>query len=92
MPTFDFLQKSKTNDQLKLDIFSYILTHKGGWIHDIVPIGKKFIRELSNALWYIDKCDHKTFNDRYTIPVKFIQFVGRFDSVKDKKKPSHIYL
>ena len=55
------------NDKLKLDILSYISFHKGGWTCDAVSIGKKFIRELSDALWYVDKYGSKTFNDKYTI-------------------------
>ncbi|RIA85757.1 hypothetical protein C1645_741319 [Glomus cerebriforme] len=84
-PTFIFSQNPKMNDKLKLDILSYISSHKGGWTFDAVSIGKKFIRELSDALWYVDKCGSKTFNDKYTIPVEFSQFVDRFDPVKDKK-------
>ncbi|PKK57168.1 hypothetical protein RhiirC2_858327 [Rhizophagus irregularis] len=85
LPTFSFSQNPKLNDKLKLDILSYISSHKGGWTFDVIPIGKKFIKELSDALWYVDKCGYKTFNDRYTIPVKFFQFVGRFDPVREKK-------
>jgi len=85
LPTFTFSQNPKMNDKLKLDILSYISFHKGGWTCDAVSIGKKFIRELSDALWYVDKCGSKTFNDKYTIPAEFSQFVDRFDPVKDKK-------
>lgn len=46
--------------QLKLDIISYISFHRGGWSYDAIPIGKRFVRELSDALWHIDKCGHKT--------------------------------
>ncbi|RIA93734.1 hypothetical protein C1645_819029 [Glomus cerebriforme] len=49
-PTFTFSQNPKMNDKLKLDILSYISSHKGGWTFDAVSIGKKFIRELSDAL------------------------------------------
>ncbi|CAI2177235.1 19705_t:CDS:1, partial [Funneliformis geosporum] len=80
LPTFNFsLQNSKSNDKLKLDILSYISSHKGGWTCDVIPTGKKFIRELSDVLWYINKCGNKTFNNRYTIPVEFFQFVGRYN-------------
>jgi len=69
LPAFTFSQNPKMNDKLKLDL-SYISSHKGGWTCDAVStIGKKFIRELSDALWYVDKCGSKTFNDKYTIPV-----------------------
>ncbi|GBB99452.1 hypothetical protein RclHR1_35260001 [Rhizophagus clarus] len=74
------------NDKLKLDILSYISFHKGGWTCDAVSTGKKFIRELSDALWYVDKCGSKTFNSKYTIPAEFFQFVNCFDPVKDKKE------
>ncbi|CAB5367427.1 unnamed protein product [Rhizophagus irregularis] len=86
LPTFSFSKNPKLNDKLKLDILSYISSHKGGWTFDVIPIEKKFIKELSDALWYVDKCGYKTFNDRYTIPVKFFQFVGRFDPVREKKR------
>jgi hypothetical protein len=85
LPTFTFSQNPKMNDKLKLDILSYISFHKGGWAYDVVPIGKKLIKELADALWYVDKCGSKTFNDRYTIPAEFLQFVNRFDPVKEKK-------
>ena len=85
LPAFTFSQNPKTNDKLKLDILSYISFHKGGWTFNVVFIGKKFIRELSDALWYIDKCESKTFNDKYTIPAEFSQFVDWFNPVKDKK-------
>ncbi|RIA98003.1 hypothetical protein C1645_813387 [Glomus cerebriforme] len=49
-PTFTFSQNSKINDKLKLDILSYISFYKGEWTFDAVSIGKKFIRELSDAL------------------------------------------
>ncbi len=52
---------------------------------DAIPIGKNFIKELSDALWYVDKCGHNTLNDRYTIPVEFSQFFNRFDPVRIKK-------
>jgi hypothetical protein len=43
-------------------------------------------------LWYIDRCDHKTFNDKHTIPSEFSQFVSQFDPKKDKKsRPLFIY-
>ncbi|PKY50987.1 hypothetical protein RhiirA4_546299 [Rhizophagus irregularis] len=64
LPTFSFSQNPKLNDKLKLDILSYISSHKGGWTFDVISIGKKFIKELSDALWYVDKCGYKTFNDR----------------------------
>ncbi|GBC01660.1 hypothetical protein RclHR1_04280017 [Rhizophagus clarus] len=75
--------KEQTGDEVEL----------GCVISDIVSIfdlrcciyRKKFIRELSNALWYVDKCESKTFNSKYTIPAEFSQFVDRFDPVKDKK-------
>lgn len=85
LPNFDFSNNPKANDQLKLDILAYISSHKGGWTYDATSIGKKFIRELTDALWYIDKCGPKTFNDRYTIPIEFSQFVNRFDPKKEKK-------
>ncbi|CAI2186739.1 953_t:CDS:2 [Funneliformis geosporum] len=71
LPDFDFSNNPKANDQLKLDILTYILSHISGWTYDTTSIGKKFIRELSDALWYVDKCGPKTFNDRYTIPIEF---------------------
>ncbi|GET01947.1 uncharacterized protein LOC111130598 [Rhizophagus clarus] len=86
LPTFTFSQNPKMNDKLKLDILSYISFHKGGWTCDAVSTGKKFIRELSDALWYVDKCGSKTFNSKYTIPAEFFQFVNCFDPVKDKKE------
>jgi hypothetical protein len=85
LSTFTFSQNPKMNDKLKLDILSYISSHKGGWAYDVVPIGKKFIKELADALWYIDKCGSKTFSDRYTIPEELLQFVDRFDPIKEKK-------
>jgi len=92
LPIFDLSEKPKANDQLKLDILSYISFHKGGWTYDAISIGKKFIKELSDALWYIDKCGHSTFNDRYKIPAEFSQFFNRFDPVKDKKsRPKFTY-
>ncbi|GES77337.1 hypothetical protein GLOIN_2v1718314 [Rhizophagus clarus] len=51
LPTFSFSQNLKTNDKLKLDILFYISSHKGGWTYDVIPIRKKFIKELSDALY-----------------------------------------
>src|SRR5688572_5823027 len=85
LSTFLFSQNPKLNDKLKLDILSYISSHKDGWIFDIISIGKKIIKKLLDILWYVDKCEYKTFNDRFIIPVKFFQFVGWFNPVREKK-------
>ncbi|GBB90339.1 hypothetical protein RclHR1_17260005 [Rhizophagus clarus] len=50
LPTFSFSQNPKTNDKLKLDILSYISSHKSGWTYNIIPVEKKFIKELSDML------------------------------------------
>ena len=50
LPAFTFSQNPKANDKLKLDILSYISSHKGGWTYNTIFIEKKFIKELSDAL------------------------------------------
>ncbi|GBB99349.1 hypothetical protein RclHR1_00350005 [Rhizophagus clarus] len=92
LPTFSFSNEPKSNDELKLEIISYIESHNTGWTNEFIQSGKKFIRDLAVAFWYIDKCGFKTFNDRFTIPADFLQFVNRYDLMKNKKSyPKFIY-
>jgi hypothetical protein len=57
-----------------------------------MPSGKKFVRDLAEAFWYINKCEYKTFNDRFTIPADFLQFFNRYDPLRSKKgRPKFTY-
>lgn len=92
LPTFSFSEEPKLNDELKLEIVSYIKSHDAGWTSGSMSSGKKFIKDLAEALWYVDKCGYKTFNDRFTIPADFLQFVNRYDPLRSKKgRPKFTY-
>ncbi|CAG8690434.1 1620_t:CDS:2 [Rhizophagus irregularis] len=55
---FDILKNVKNAiKERHLPIFDF---SQSGWSYDAIPIGKRFVRELSDALWHIDKCGHKT--------------------------------
>ncbi|GBC02645.1 hypothetical protein RclHR1_04730006 [Rhizophagus clarus] len=92
LPIFSFSNEPKSNDELKLEIISYIESHNSSWISEFIQSGKKFIRNLVEAFWYIDKCGFKTFNDKFTIPADFLQFVNQYDPMKNKKsRPKFTY-
>lgn len=56
LPTFNFLEELKSNDELKLEIISYMRSYDAGWTSEFMPSGKKFVRDLAEAFWYINKC------------------------------------
>src|SRR6266496_1858074 len=75
----------RSNDELKLEIISYIEYHNASWTNEFIPSEKKFVKDLAEAFWYIDKCEYKTFNDRLTIPADFLQFVDQYNLLKVKR-------
>ena len=51
--------------------------------------GKQFITCLTEAIWYIDMCNHKKLEERsYHIPEPFLEFFGRAnpESYKESRK------
>src|SRR3954466_15988062 len=54
LPTFSFSEEPKSNDELKLEIVSYIEFHDAGWTSEFMASEKKFVRDLAEAFWYID--------------------------------------
>ena len=89
---FDLLMKSSTTlylpefnptprnalDQLKIDLTNFINNNGGGWIGKDVAenIGKKFVTDLANAIWYVDIRGFDTFNQKYKVPTLFENFFG----------------
>ncbi|RIB06068.1 hypothetical protein C2G38_2047078 [Gigaspora rosea] len=39
-------------------------------------VGKLFIQDLTNVLWYIDRCNSNTFTQQYNLPKVFEDFMG----------------
>jgi hypothetical protein len=83
-PTFKTSENAKL--QLQCDIVEWIKKNGGGWIGIEMAnnIGSKFVKDLTNAIWYVDKCSMKTLNDRYKIPSLFEEFFGHADPQKHK--------
>ena len=69
------------------DLCEWIKTNGGGWIgrDNANTIGKKFIKDLSKSLWYIDNCSYKTLDDRFKIPEIFTNFFNRTHPEKSTK-------
>src|SRR6266542_3824696 len=66
-------------DQLKIDITNLIKNNGGGWFEKDVAenIGKKFVIDLANAIWYVDIRGFNTFNQKYKVPILFENFFDR---------------
>uniref|UniRef100_U9TKM5 Uncharacterized protein n=1 Tax=Rhizophagus irregularis (strain DAOM 181602 / DAOM 197198 / MUCL 43194) TaxID=747089 RepID=U9TKM5_RHIID len=66
-------------EKLRLDLSNWIKNNGGGWKgRDAAQsIGKKFVTDLTSALWYIDSRSVETLNQKFKIPVIFDEFFGR---------------
>lgn len=75
----EFTSPNNSFDKLRIDLNEWIKNNGGGWIgKDIAnTIGKKFVTDLSKAIWYVDSCSYKTMNDRIKIPEIFVNFFDR---------------
>ncbi|CAB5374111.1 unnamed protein product [Rhizophagus irregularis] len=66
-------------EKLRLDLSNWIKNNGGGWKgRDAAQsIRKKFVTDLTSALWYIDSRSVETLNQKFKIPVIFDEFFGR---------------
>ncbi|RIB29082.1 hypothetical protein C2G38_2156325 [Gigaspora rosea] len=70
LPTWKASAKPNKKDQLRSDIVAWIKKENCGWIglNMAETVGKPFIQDLTNVLWYIDGCNSDTFTQRYNLP------------------------
>ncbi|RIB19202.1 hypothetical protein C2G38_2182522 [Gigaspora rosea] len=69
LPVWKPSVKPNKKGQLRNDIKTWIGNENGGWIgpDTAETIGKPFIQDLINALWYIDGCNYNTFTQRHKL-------------------------
>ncbi len=90
LPKLPSVKNPNSLDVLKQDVLNYIDLNKGGWKKNIIEKeAKDFVVDLSETLWFVDKCGPDTFSQRYSIPKEFEQFVRRYDPSKHKKARPH---
>jgi hypothetical protein len=75
LPEFNLTPRNALN-QLKIDIMNLVKNNRSGWFEKDVAenIGKKFVIDLANAIWYVDIRGFDTFNQKYKVPVLFENF------------------
>jgi len=75
LPEFNPIPRNAL-DQLKIDITNLIKNNGRGWFEKDVTenIGKKFVIDLANAIWYVDI---RGFNQKYKVPILFENFFDR---------------
>lgn len=78
LPGFNLIPRNAL-DQLKIDVANLIKDNGGGWFgKDIAEnVGKKFVTDLANAIWYVDIRGFDTFNEQHKVPILFEIFFGR---------------
>ena len=64
---------------MRLDLSNWIKYKGDGWKGKEIAqnVGKKFVTDLSSALWYVDSCSVKTLDQKFKIPEIFSEFFGR---------------
>ena len=62
LPKFNLISRNAL-DQLKINIMNLIKNNGSGWFRKDVAenIGKKFVIDLANAIWYVDIRGFDTF-------------------------------
>ncbi|GES80328.1 hypothetical protein GLOIN_2v1779246 [Rhizophagus clarus] len=82
LPSFNLPKKPNKKDLLHHDIVVWIKNNDGGWKGRIAveSIGKSFINDLLNAIWYVDTCGVEKMKGRAIHPPKELEeFFNRSD-------------
>jgi len=63
LPKLPSVKNPNSLDMLKQDVLNYIDLNKGGWKKNIIEKeAKDFVVDLSETLWFVDKCGPDTFS------------------------------
>ena len=63
LPKLPLVKNPNSLDVLKQDVLDYIDLNKGGWKKNIIEKeAKDFVIDLSETLWFVDKCGPDTFS------------------------------
>jgi len=82
LPSFKSPKKPTKKDLLRNDIVTWIKNNGGGWKGKLAAesIGKSFINDLLNAIWYVDTCGIEKVKGRAIhFPKELEEFFNRSD-------------
>ncbi|CAB4374062.1 unnamed protein product [Rhizophagus irregularis] len=82
LPSFNYPKKPNKKDLLRQNIVAWIKNNNGGWKGKIAAesMGKSFVNDLLNAIWYVDTCGVEKMKGRAIHPPKeFEEFFYRSD-------------
>ncbi|CAB5374251.1 unnamed protein product [Rhizophagus irregularis] len=82
LPSFNYPKKPNKKDLLHQNIVAWIKNNNGGWKGKIAAesMGKSFVNDLLNAIWYVDTCGVEKMKGRAIHPPKeFEEFFYRSD-------------